>query len=62
LKLIIQHQDQPRTVRLRGKWVEFDPRTWNVDMDATVNTGLGAGTRERDMMMMGWSRECRKSS
>jgi len=53
LKLIIQHQDQPRTVRLRGKWEQFDPRTWNVDMDATVNTGLGAGTRERDMMMMG---------
>jgi hypothetical protein len=52
LKLIIQHQDKPRTVRLRNQWVEFDPRTWNADMDATVNTGLGAGTRERDMMMM----------
>lgn len=52
LKLVIQHQDKPRTVRLRNKWVEFDPRTWNADMDATVNTGLGAGTRERDMMMM----------
>ncbi len=52
LKLIIQHQDQPRTVRLRNEWVEFDPRTWNADMDCTVNTGLGAGTRERDMMMM----------
>jgi hypothetical protein len=52
LKLIIQHQDQPRTVRLRNQWVEFDPRTWNADMDCTVNTGLGAGTRERDLMMM----------
>ena len=52
LKLIIQHQDMPRTVRLRGQWVTFDPRTWNADMDVTVNTGLGAGTRERDMMMM----------
>ena len=52
LKLVIQHQDKPRTVRLRNDWVEFDPRTWNADMDATVNTGLGAGTRERDMMMM----------
>jgi hypothetical protein len=52
LKLVIQHQDKPRTVRLRGKWVEFDPRTWNAEMDCSVNTGLGAGTRERDMMMM----------
>lgn len=52
LKLVIQHQDKPRTVRMRKQWVEYDPRTWNADMDATVNTGLGAGTRERDMMMM----------
>uniref|UniRef100_UPI003F49886E portal protein n=1 Tax=Ensifer adhaerens TaxID=106592 RepID=UPI003F49886E len=52
LKLTIKHQDQPRTVRLRGKWVTFDPRHWNAGMDASVNTGLGAGTRERDMMMV----------
>ncbi|MGO4619050.1 phage portal protein [Ensifer sp. 2YAB10] len=52
LKLTIKHQDQPRTVRLRGKWVTFDPRHWNAGMDATVNTGLGAGTRERDMVMV----------
>lgn len=60
LKLIVQHQDKPRTVRLRGDWVDFDPRTWNVDMDAKVNTGLGAGTRERDMMMMQIVREAQK--
>jgi len=52
LRLIIQHQDIPRTVRLRDEWVTFDPRQWNADMDAVVNIGLGAGTRERDMMMM----------
>lgn len=52
LKLIVQHQDKPRTVRLRDKWVTFDPRTWNSEMDAIVNVGLGAGTRERDMMAM----------
>ncbi|MDX3929107.1 MAG: phage portal protein [Shinella sp.] len=52
LKLVIQHQDKPRTVRLRDEWITFDPRAWNADMDATVNTGLGAGTRERDMMAM----------
>lgn len=52
LRLIIKHQDKPRTVRLRNQWVTFDPRQWNADMDVTVNTGLGAGTRERDMMMM----------
>lgn len=52
LRMVIKHQDQPRTVRLRKQWVTYDPRQWNAEMDATVNTGLGAGTRERDMMMM----------
>lgn len=52
LKLSIENQDKARTVRLRDQWVEIDPRSWNADMDATVNTGLGAGTRERDMMVM----------
>ncbi|WP_337267499.1 portal protein [Oryzifoliimicrobium ureilyticus] len=52
LKLVIKHQDRPRMVRLRGRWVSFDPRPWNADMDVSVNTGLGAGTRERDMMVM----------
>ena len=52
LKMVIKHQDIPRTVRLRNDWVQFDPRDWNAAMDCTVNTGLGAGTRERDLMMM----------
>ncbi len=52
LRLVIKHQDRPRAVRLRGQWVTFDPRHWNAEMDATVNTGLGAGTRERDMTMI----------
>lgn len=52
LKLLAKHQDKAGTIRLRNQWVQFDPRMWNVDMDATVNTGLGAGSRERDMMMI----------
>lgn len=52
LRLIVRHQDVARTVRLRGEWVEFDPRHWNTEMDCTVNVGLGAGTRERDMQLM----------
>lgn len=52
LRLVVKHQDVPRTVRLRGEWVQYDPRSWNAEMDCTVNTGLGAGTRERDMQMM----------
>ena len=52
LRLSIRHQDVAKTLRLRGEWVQMDPRVWNAEMDCRVNTGLGAGTRERDMMMM----------
>ncbi|AGA64775.1 putative portal protein [Liberibacter crescens BT-1] len=52
LRLLVQHQDRARMTRLRDRWIEFDPRSWNVDMDASVNIGLGAGSRERDMVMM----------
>ena len=52
LRLIVKHQDRPRSVRLRDEWVNFDPSEWNPEMDLTVNTGLGAGTRERDMLSM----------
>lgn len=52
LRLIIAHADRPRTVRLRGQWVEVNPAVWNAEMDCIVNVGLGTGTRERDMMML----------
>src|SRR5215468_3744408 len=44
LKLVCEHQDQPRMIRLRGKWVEVDPRVWDADMDVVVHVALGRGT------------------
>lgn len=52
LKLIVKHHDRPRTIRLRDEWVEMDPRSWNAGMDATINIGLGTGSRDRDMAML----------
>jgi len=52
LKLIVKHQDRPRMIRLRDTWVEMDPRSWNANMDATINIGLGTGSRDRDMAML----------
>ncbi len=52
LRLIVKHQDQPRTIRLRDEWVSMDPREWNANMDATINVGLGTGSRDRDMAML----------
>jgi hypothetical protein len=52
LRLTVKHHDRARTIRIRGKWEKVDPRFWNADMDAVVNTGLGTGTRDRDLMML----------
>jgi hypothetical protein len=40
-KMMAAHQPEPEMVRLRGKWVQIDPRTWDDDMDAQVQVGLG---------------------
>lgn len=52
LRLVVKHQDRPRTIRLKDEPVEIDPRFWNSSMDVTVNTGLGTGSRDRDMAML----------
>lgn len=52
LRLVIKNPDMVAMYRLNDTWVQADPRHWNAGMDATVNIGLGAGTRERDMAMM----------
>lgn len=49
LYLIVKHQDKPRIIKLRNNWVAMDPRTWNANMDVTVNVALGTGTAEQKL-------------
>lgn len=54
MRLMIKHQKQPRSLMMNSKReVRIDPRFWNADMDVTVNVGLGTGSRERDLVMLG---------
>lgn len=52
LRLVVKHQDKPRMIRLRGKWVEIDPRYWDADADVQVNVALGRGTDQDRMMFL----------
>ena len=52
LRLFCENQRQARTIRLRGKWVEVDPRGWDANMDCSINVGLGTGSKDRDMAML----------
>lgn len=54
LKLIVRHQNRARVIRLRGQYVEVDPRSWDATMDVSVNVALGQGTpEERIQTLMG---------
>jgi hypothetical protein len=52
LRLFVENQRQARTLRLRNQWVQIDPRGWDADMDCTINVGLGAGSRDKDLAML----------
>jgi hypothetical protein len=52
LRLIIQHQDRPRMIRLRNDFVQMSPDVWNADMDVVSNVALGRGGDQERMGML----------
>jgi len=52
LKLVCQHQDREKMVRLRNEWVPIDPRYWDSDMDLTVDIPLGGGSDMEKMSFL----------
>lgn len=44
LRLLVEHQDKARTVRLRNRWVTVQPDSWNAEMDVEINQGVSGGT------------------
>lgn len=49
---LVAHQPRKRVIRLRNKWVEMDPRSWNVDMDAVVRVALGSSLKEEKLAVL----------
>lgn len=49
LHLLHKYQDKQMQMRLDGKFMAFDPRRWNPDMDIAVAVGLGTGNRAKLM-------------
>lgn len=47
LKLAVRHQDKARILRLRGKWVEVSPASWNADKDTQVNITIGESSKDQ---------------
>lgn len=59
LKLIVAHQDHERLIKLKGKWISIDPRSWSDDMSVSVHIG-GIKTRDQqlqDILMIAGKQE-----
>lgn len=52
LHLLCKYQDQPRLIRMRGKFVPMDPREWANQYDVTISVGLGTGSKQEQMAML----------
>jgi hypothetical protein len=46
LELTSKHQQKPQVVKLRGQWVQIDPREWKSKFNMTVTVGLGTGSQQ----------------
>ena len=47
LKLVSQYSNKEEVIRLRGEWVNIDPREWRNAFDCTISVGLGTGNKDQ---------------
>jgi hypothetical protein len=52
IKLASQYSERKEVIRLRGKWVDVDPRAWTDGFDMSVSVGLGTGNKDQQVMHM----------
>lgn len=43
----IKNGRQAEMIRLRGKWVQVDPRQWKQRQDLTISVGIGTGNKDQ---------------
>jgi len=48
-RLVRTTATKPDIYRLRGEWVDIDPRSWNNRKDLTVSVGLGTGNKDMQL-------------
>lgn len=60
LELVIAHQDGPRQVKIKGKFIEIDPRNWSDEMGVRVHVAMAAASRSSqvaNLMMIAQKQE-----
>ncbi|MBR2818215.1 MAG: hypothetical protein IKE60_26370 [Reyranella sp.] len=51
-KTLRENQDQERIVKLRGKWVAVDPRSWIGELECIPNVSMGRGTDQEKLQFL----------
>lgn len=49
LHLVCAHQDAARQVKIKGAWVNIDPRRWSDEMAVKVHVGMAAASRAQQV-------------
>jgi len=52
LHLLVEHSCEEVLMRMSGEFIPVDPRSWNTEMDVTINVGLGTGAEEARSMAL----------
>jgi hypothetical protein len=52
LRLTCTYQDKAATIKMRNKWVEYDPRNWSDEMDVNIAVGLGTSDKQADVAFL----------
>lgn len=45
-----KYSEKEQIIRLRNKWVQLNPSSWNPDYDVSINVGLGTGNKDQMLM------------
>ena len=53
LKLTTQYQDHKRIIKIRNEYVPIDPREWKNKFNLSINVGLGTGSHEQRLQILG---------
>ena len=53
LKLTTQYQDYKKVIKIRNNYVPIDPREWKNKFNLTINVGLGTGSHEQRLQILG---------
>ena len=53
LKLTTQYQDHKRVIKIRNEYVPIDPREWKNKFNLSINVGLGTGSHEQRLQVLG---------